>query len=272
LNDPTDNEEKQSHMKALGERTELMVNMIGAASGGYSRRHFVASSTTPGEGQDEEAAPAALDTIHRPMLCVTPQHVVQFLKTLINADVEQKCADLGAGTGSLSGALPAGSLCCEIDESRCQEGKLNRPDMKWVNMDALNPRFFRDKFGEFDLVISNPDFEVGLQFIYLGLCLIKNMCLSDRHESQTLSKQKSSGRLIFLLPSDYFEASNLRSRIFKLLDFRIETEYKLGHLCYYTNVPSSQKLTCDSLFILRPGRGPAKYEHRVVNARLAGML
>ena len=63
----------------------------------------------------------------------------------------------------------------------------------------------------------------------------------------------------------------MRSRIFKLLPFRIEVEYKLGHLTYLDDDPFGQKLTVDSLFVLKQGR-ENKYEHRVVNARLAGML
>jgi hypothetical protein len=248
-------EERKSHLQALGERCELMINMIGAASGGYSRKLLGGAEDTS-----------------QTLLCNTPQHVVRFLKTLIDVEKEKVCVDLGAGTGSFSGALPPSSLCVEINDRRCAKGRTLKPEMEWLNTDALSPDFFRDRFGKFDLVISNPDFEVGLQFLFLGLCMIRNTCLSDRSQSMSPDDTKS-GRLIFLLPSDFFEASNLRARIFKLLDFHIETEYKLGHLCYYEDQPQSQKLTCDSLFVLRPGRaGQRKYEHRVVNARLAGML
>lgn len=86
-----------------------------------------------------------------------------------------------------------------------------------------------------------------------------------------LNPNNPDARLIFLLPSDFFEASVLRARIFKLLDFNIEIEYKLGHLNYLEHDPLSQKLTVDSFFILRRGRED-KYQHTVINARLAGML
>lgn len=86
-----------------------------------------------------------------------------------------------------------------------------------------------------------------------------------------LDASNPNARLVFLLPSDFFEASLLRSRIFKLLDFNIEAEYKLGHLNYLEHDPLCQKLTVDSFFILKRGR-ESKYEHKVINARLAGML
>jgi len=44
-----------------------------------------------------------------------------------------------------------------------------------------------------------------------------------------------------------------------------------GHLCYYKDNPFAQKLSVDSLFVLRRGRSK-KFEHTVINARSAGML
>jgi len=43
-------------------------------------------------------------------------------------------------------------------------------------------------------------------------------------------------RLLFLLPSDFFEASGARSRIYSLLGFRVEFEFKLGMLWLYHGV------------------------------------
>lgn len=50
-----------------------------------------------------------------------------------------------------------------------------------------------------------------------------------------------------------------------------EKEYKLGHLGYYADNRGMEKQTVDSLFILKRGRD-GKFEHTVINARLAGML
>jgi hypothetical protein len=45
------------------------------------------------------------------------------------------------------------------------------------------------------------------------------------------------GRLVMLLPSDFFEGSPTRTRLFKLLPLRIEAEYKLGHVGYDSDCP-----------------------------------
>jgi hypothetical protein len=248
-------------LEALGERMELMLAMLSVFSGGYAR---IKSS----EGK----------------ICRTPDSVVNFLKTVLLpplpiAPLQQHggqrlvCADLGAGNGALTRALPPGSLAVEMMSARVQLGKQCAPDMAWLCEDVTSAAFYRSRVGQFDVVISNPDFEVGLQFIYIALQLIRNPWIESRGD-RSLSVKSRTGRLIFLLPSDYFEGSALRSRFFRLLDFHIEVEYKLGHLSYYEHRPSAEKRTCDSLFVLRPGRGDEeeRYSHRVVNARLGGMF
>lgn len=216
-------------------RLELMIHMIDAQSCGYSRKSFI-------EGGD-------------PKLTRTPDNVVTFLQSLIDPQTETVCADLGAGTGSFSRAMPPGSLCVEVITTRCEEGKRNLPHMTWLNDDALQPSFYTSRIEQFDLIIGNPDFEVGMQFLYLALSMIR-----------------PNGRVIFLLPTNYFEGSKVRQSIFRLMDFHIETEYKLGHITFYSEIQHGQKLTCDSLFVFRRGRGLTKYEYRTVCARIAGFL
>lgn len=253
LQSAEDNSQEQDEaFEALSIRVELMNSMIGAASGGYSRRSFERNE---------------------PMLCITPAHVTRFAKTLIDRRYDCMVCELGAGNGSISSVLPPDSLCVEICEKYIIDGKEKVSHVKWLHHDALDPEFYSSRFGMYDLVVSNPPFELALQFIFVALAIIRNYRWSSRPDSNIEPGTKRAGRLLFLLPSDYFEASNLRARVFKLLDFHIETEYRLGHLSYYANAPNAQKQTCDSLFVLRPGgRGMIKYEHKVVNARLAGFL
>ena len=77
--------------------------------------------------------------------------------------------------------------------------------------------------------------------------------------------------MYFLLPSDFFEASPPRTRVYKILNCAIEKEYKLGHLAFYEDNRNAQKLSTDSIFVLSRGR-ERKYEYTVINSRLAGML
>lgn len=71
----------------------------------------------------------------------------------------------------------------------------------------------------------------------------------------------SPRKLLFLLPSDFFEGAIARRRLYRVLGLRITREYKLGRWCYYS--PSrrtglrqspTEKLSCDSLFELTPDR------------------
>lgn len=92
--------------------------------------------------------------------------------------------------------------------------------------------------------------------------------------SFALRSSNADARIIFLLPSDFFDGSLLRSRIFKVLPVAIELEFKLGHVDYLQHEDlSHQKRSTDSLFVLRRETSRvSKFTHQLVNARLAGML
>lgn len=225
-------------------RLQRLVMMIKKASGGYSRKSV---ETKDGKKTKNKYS--------------TPNSVVCYLgvlleKYLTNSD-ELSFIDLGAGEGRLSSILPPKSRAVERDRERFLIGRDKVPNLDWMNEDVLSMSFLSQFSNQFDVVVSNPDFETALPFIVVAFFL--------------LNRKNEDARLFFILPSDFFEASALRSRIYKLLPFRIETEHKLGHLSYLDCDPKGQKLTVDSLFVLKRGR-TNKFEHKTVNARLGGML
>eukprot|EP00943_MAST-04B_sp_MAST-4B-sp1_P003739 g3739.t1 len=196
-------------------------------------------------------------------LCSTPDHVALYFKKVLTdhgmaADKGQKIIDLGAGHGALTKILPTGSIAVEILENRFNKGKLRAPKSTWINADIFSSAFYdnvvKKSMNTYDYVISNPDFEVALQTIFISLLLLKKEC-----------------KMYFLLPSDFFEASPPRTRVYKILNCTIEKEYKLGHLAFYEDNRNAQKLSTDSIFVLSRGR-ERKYEYTVINSRLAGML
>ena len=197
-------------------------------------------------------------------LCSTPDHVALFLKKVLMdygmaaEGKDQKIIDLGAGHGALTKILPEGSIAVEILENRYKKGKTRAPKSTWVNQDIFSSSFYdqflKNSMNTFDYVVSNPDFEVALQTIFISLFLLKRGC-----------------KMYFLLPSDFFEASPPRTRVYKILNCTIEKEYKLGHLAFYEDNRNAQKLSTDSIFVLSHGR-EKKYEYTVMNSRLAGML
>jgi hypothetical protein len=196
-------------------------------------------------------------------LCSTPDHVALYFKKVLTdngmaADKGQKIIDLGAGHGALTKILPPGSIAVEILENRFTKGKGRAPKSTWINADIFSSAFYdnviKNSINTYDYVISNPDFEVALQTIFISLLLLKEGC-----------------KMYFLLPSDFFEASPPRTRVYKILNCAIEKEYKLGHLAFYEDNRNAQKLSTDSIFVLSRGR-ERKYEYTVINSRLAGML
>ena len=197
-------------------------------------------------------------------LCSTPTRISRFLGQLINIDSgDTRVLELGGGAGSISQFLPSGTLVFEKLQARIERGKIVASNAVWSPpTDCLTRRFMTNMardghFFSYDVVVSNPDFEVAMQFLYLGL--------------QLLNFHNPQARLIFLLPSDFFEGSAARTRVYKILNLHVEMEYKLGHLGFYEHMRGMEKLSCDSLFVLRRGR-KTKYEWKTINARLAGML
>lgn len=195
-------------------------------------------------------------------LCSTPTRISRFLGKMIEKDRDRRVIELGGGAGSITKFLPPHTLCFEKLKKRIDRGKVEAPHANWQNpIDCLTRRFVarmtkNNHFFSYDVVVSNPDFEVAMPFLYLGLQFLNF---------------SPNARLIFLLPSDYFEGSAARTRVYKILGLRVECEYKLGHLGFYEHMRGMEKLSCDSLFVLRRGR-TSKYSWNTINARLAGML
>lgn len=145
--------------------------------------------------------------------------------------------------------------------------RLQFNEQGWCNVDYTDEPFLHWLFERtvrderrvhlVDVVVSNPDFDVGLQTLFLGLCALK-----------------PNGLFFAILPSDFMEGSESRAKVIRALDFHIEHEYKVGHQAYYTGT-TSEKRTCDSLFVLRKGSGnnqQSKFCYSVSNARLQGLL
>ena len=151
----------------------------------------------------------------------------------------------------------------EKSSERLAQAKKNCPNATFMGGDLLSKKMIENLIFQtrkrYDLVIANPPFDLALQFLLVAFTLLR------------LRSDGSKGRAIFLLPSDFFEASVKRSRIYNLMDWSVVTEYKLGHLSFYAHNRRAEKKSVDSLFIIQKGR-EGKFQHTVINARSAGML
>ena len=151
-------------------------------------------------------------------------------------------------------------------------------DDGWISADYTQLPFVRwllqrnergERIHTFDAVVSNPDFDVGMQTLLLGL-----LALAPQRAD------RSDVPLMFaLLPSDFFEGSEERMRLYRMLNLSIVAEYKVGHQAYYTGT-TQEKRTCDSLFVLRRNAAPQSvvvdieqnFSHMVYDVRLAGIV
>lgn len=175
----------------------------------------------------------------------------------IRNEEDRRFADLMAGNGNITMFIPGRDvLAVEKQYSRVSAGKLLARNARWCHSDIFDSQFIVNEiFSQkpFDRVYCNPDFEFAYAAIYVGLLMIRN---------------NPNGRLVFLLPSDFFESSKTRRRLYRIMNFSIEKEYKVGRWNYYPEKGLREKLTCDSLFVLKHGDRDKKYAFPTHMARV----
>lgn len=147
----------------------------------------------------------------------------------------------------------------QFNDGWCHADYTALPFLQWLmSKDAAGRRL-----RTFDMVVTNPDFDVGMQTIYIALLALAPP-----------SEQNPMPVVLVVLPTDFFEASEQRMRIFRMLDVRIVAEYKLGHQSYYQK--HQEKRTCDSLFVISRPRAGAdddeRFKHIVHDVRLQGLV
>lgn len=193
---------------------------------------------------------------HSTVFAKTPYELAQYMASIRN-DTDARFADLMAGNGNITMFIPGKNvLAVEKQYTRVSAGKLLASNARWIHSDIFASDFIINeifKTKPFDRVYCNPDFEFAFAAIYVGLMMIRN---------------QQHGRLVFLLPSDFFESSQARRRIYRIMNFSIVKEYKVGRWNYYPEKGSREKLTCDSLFVLKHGERDKKYTFTTHMARV----
>jgi hypothetical protein len=157
-----------------------------------------------------------------------------------------------AGTGGIVRFLPSGEdrliLANEINPLRYQIGDRQRYPAKWINSDFL-------EWGtdyRFDLMITNPPFSLGLEFVEHGL--------------RFLNTANPTARLLCLLPIAFF-SSQERCDYFESLDCRIYQRHRIrGRVAYLKNGVQMQGRQCDDcVYDIRPGKDGDAAPERVLN-------
>ena len=148
--------------------------------------------------------------------------------------------DLFAGNGALATLAEAKQghvLAVERDLSRVEAGLKMTERTGWINEDVFSEDFLKlvlsNKF-KVDYVIANPPFNLAFQAIHVAL-----RCL------------KPGGKLIFLLPSDYFYGSRMNFSAYLKADFYVDYDIFLGRVNYLPDT-NKKRLFNDSIYVIRP--------------------
>jgi adenine-specific DNA methylase len=171
----------------------------------------------------------------------TPDNVAQKIASLVlPSDLD--ILEPAAGTGQIVKAIPAKIdrkiLAVEIKKNRFNIGSSACASAIWAKTNFLELDF---SIAVFDLVVTNPPFSLGIEFIEQSLKLLN---LNYKH-----------ARLLFLLPHDFFHSTK-RNAEFSRLDCHIHQVYGLiNRVAYIKDGKAlSGRQVYDSVFDLRPGR------------------
>ncbi|MBE9036027.1 hypothetical protein [aff. Roholtiella sp. LEGE 12411] len=186
----------------------------------------------------------------------TPEKIALFMAQLVSISDEyilEPCAGSGQIVKYILYPYMRNILCMDINDSRVEKGRCNAPDCTWLVSDFLHSEI--EPRTDLDLVITNPPFTKCMEFIDRSL--------------QMLNFTNPDARLLFLMPSDIFQAKS-RSRAFSKLNAHIHHIYPIvGRVDYLINgVPASQtyvekngklvrrsgRQTCDAIWDIRPGK------------------
>jgi hypothetical protein len=170
----------------------------------------------------------------------TPDQVAAFMGGLIQKG-ERHIIEPAVGTGRIARHLPAGSTCVELNPLRHVAGAV--PSQNWICDDFIGwaadymvgVEDFPDSFPLFDLVIGNPPFSLGAEFLDASYQLIKK-----------------TGRILFLLPTQYFQSQE-RAAMLRTTGLVISRQWAIaGRVGYLKDSKVCNKRQCyDSVFEFR---------------------
>lgn len=121
----------------------------------------------------------------------TPPPVAHFIASLLRP-IEKNICEPSAGRGAIAQYLPNGATCIELNPDRFASGAV--PHQNWLCGDFLKYAQQPDQF--FNVVVGNPPFSLGVEFIKAAMSIIV-----------------ADGRVLFLLPSDFFQTKRVASQM-----------------------------------------------------------
>eukprot|EP01083_Nonionella_stella_P207413 753500_1 len=230
----------------------------------YSRDELVQLSYNIGTKMDCDAS---TDAMIRHILSTRifeqtpPKLAMQVAQTEIrdlNTHDAIRICELGCGNGMITVQIaeqyPNATIhAFEINPERIYAAKKKYskrfPNIKWIVMDVLSDEFICEYMVKqnYDIVFSNPPFEYGYEFIFIGITI--------------------GEWLVYLLPCGYFEGTAARIRLARILSFDVKKRYAVGVWNYYQQYDrhgnvcnkGGRKITPDSIWLMK--RCPRQIGH-----------
>lgn len=177
----------------------------------------------------------------------TPSGVARHMASLLTTQ-DYNVLEPACGTGQILQAIcdssfPNDVLGIELQQNRYE--KARRFNDVAAHFSVIKHNFLvKIPMGDkpvFDVVIANPPFSLGMEFIERSLTL--------------LNRDNPNARLIYLLPATFFQSQE-RGRKLQTLDCRIYQRHSLiGRVAYLKNgVPQKGRQCEDCIFDIRPGK------------------
>jgi predicted RNA methylase len=169
----------------------------------------------------------------------TPTEVAKKIAGLIK-DSEITILEPAAGTGQIVRKIGAERrliMALEKNQERVRKGRRDtgNESICWDCADFLNYKF-HDRF---DLIVGNPPFSLRMEFINRSLELLE-----------------SNGRILFLLPIDFYCGKKMGDR-WNDLNCHIHRQYTVQHRIAYLDrdgVPRKGRQVYDAVFDIRLGK------------------
>ena len=171
----------------------------------------------------------------------TPNILASQISNLANK-YEGSQLELMAGSGEITRFLRPGAWALEKDEDRIKQGTIEAPMAKWYQCDLRQAKelksIIQSWYHSFDVIVSNPSYDMALQMLKLGSLLLKN---------------NKNSKIIFILPTTFFTSSRTRQSQYKHIPLQIVHEKRMGKWNYlWKHGGLHTKITDDSIFIFEP--------------------
>lgn len=179
------------------------------------------------------------------------RHIAQLFRTLVTPR-DVVILEPTAGRGNIIGQMPSDRTryAIEINPERVVDGRSRYPDVIWREGNLFAYRAPSFSLAPVDVIVGNPPFSIAVEVIECCLTL--------------LDDEADDPRIIFLLPTNFFQTQERAEKFQKLNASLCSMEQIVGRIAYLRNGVVIKGRQCDdSIFTIRPGKAMLSGIHLV---------